>query len=170
MGANGKREALPKTLTRLGEAGAKNKWVVVMGVLIIALFVVARNTVTKLVLTELNEFELYAAKVVILMIFQPLILLAFWRGGLVDFGKIAATSTAAKAVLVAFSLVGVAIFLISVFIIKRHMLTKVVTLHTAFQIILAGLVGYFLFNEKLRATEYAGLGLIVGGMLLMYYR
>lgn len=164
------RESLVSTMKRALDAATKNKMLVVIGILIVALFIIVRNAVTKLVLTELNEFELFAAKVIVLMVIQPIMLLVFWKYGLVNTNKLVALSTPGKLALTVFSMMGIAIFFISIFIIKRQMLTKVVTLHTAFQIILACLIGYFILNENLRKTEYAGLGLIIAGMLLMYYR
>ena len=164
------RENLVSISKRVVNAAIKNKMLVVIGILIITLFIIVRNAVTKLVLNELNEFELYAAKVIVLTIIQPIMIFIFWKYDLINTKNLVSLSMPGKLALTIFSMMGIAIFFISIFIIKRQMLTNVVTLHTTFQIILACLIGYFILNENLRKTEYAGLGLIITGMLLMYYR
>jgi drug/metabolite transporter (DMT)-like permease len=111
---------------------------------------------------------LYAAQAIVRTIIAPIIVFIMWRAGTVRFDRMLKLSPMAKGVILASTLLGIIIFFLSVTILKQNMLTKVVTLHTAFQIILACLIGYVLFNEKLESREMLGIFLILVGMGLMY--
>jgi len=147
-----------------------NKPFLIAIVSLTALILVMRNAFTKVVLKQLSEYELYAAKAVVSIVIQPLILIALIHLDLIDLQKISQMPNKSKAIIFFSVLVGVAIFSLSVYVLKHHKLTHIVTLQTAFQIIIACLIGYFLLQEKMSAREYLGIGLIVGGMLVMYYR
>jgi drug/metabolite transporter (DMT)-like permease len=162
------RETPMQTISRLYALAKANKYLLVISVVVVSLFVVMRNAVTKMVLTEMTEFELYAAQAIVRTIIAPIIVFIMWRAGTVRFDRMLKLSPMAKGVILASTLLGIIIFFLSVTILKQNMLTKVVTLHTAFQIILACLIGYVLFNEKLEAREMLGIFLILVGMGLMY--
>jgi drug/metabolite transporter (DMT)-like permease len=164
------KQSLLKTMSQLYDTVKANKHLLIIGVVVIALFVVMRNAVTKMILTEMTEFELYAATAIVRMIVAPIVVFFMWRSGTVRFDRLLALSPMAKGVVVGTTLLGIVIFFLSVTILKQHMLTKIMTLHTAFQIILACLIGYFLFNEKLVVQELVGVFLILVGMVMMYYK
>lgn len=157
-----------QTISRLYTLAKANKYLLVISVVVVSLFVVMRNAVTKMVLTEMTEFELYAAQAIVRTIIAPIIVFIMWSAGTVRFDRMLKLSPMAKGVILASTLLGIIIFFLSVTILKQNMLTKVVTLHTAFQIILACLIGYVLFNEKLESREMLGIFLILVGMGLMY--
>lgn len=157
-----------ENINRIYALAKANKHLLIIGVIITSLFVVVRNAVTKVVLTEMTEFELYAAQAIVRMIIAPIVIYVMWRSGALRFDRMMALSHSGKGVIVASSVLSIVIFFLSVTILKQNMLTKVVTLHTAFQIILTCLVGYIIFNEKLEAREIFGVVLIIVGMGLMY--
>ena len=155
---------------RLYAFGRSNTPLLVGAVALTALFLVMRNALTKIVLRDLTEFELYFAKALVGLAVQPLVMLLLWRSGKVDVRKMSSMSLENKAIIFGSFVVGMLIFAVSVYVLKNHKLTHVVTLHTAFQIIIACLVGYSLLKEKMSVHEYVGVGLIVAGMLVMYAR
>lgn len=157
-----------ENISRIYALAKANKHLLIIGVIITSLFVVVRNAVTKVVLTEMTEFELYAAQAIVRMIIAPIVIYVMWRAGALRFDRMMALSLSGKGVIVASSVLSIAIFFLSVTILKQNMLTKVVTLHTAFQIILTCLVGYIIFNEKLEPREIFGVVLIIIGMGMMY--
>ena len=123
-----------QTISRLYALAKANKYLLVISVVVVSLFVVMRNAVTKMVLTEMTEFELYAAQAIVRTIIAPIIAFIMWRAGTVRFDRMLKLSPMAKGVIIASTLLGIIIFFLSVTILKQNMLTKVVTLHTAFQI------------------------------------
>ena len=166
LGARG----LGSSARRLLAFGRSNTPFLVGAVALTALFLVTRNALTKVVLRDLTEFELYFAKALVALVVQPLVMLLLWRSGKVDLRKMAGMSLGNKAIIFGSFVAGMLIFAVSVYILKNNKLTQVITLHTAFQIIIACLVGYFILKERMSAYEYLGVGLILAGMVVMYMR
>lgn len=170
MGSDIGGRGLAATGKRVLLFGRSNTPLLVGAVAVTALFLVMRNAFTKVVLQDLSQYELYFSKAAVGLLVQPLVMLLLWRTGKVDVQKLAAMSFENKAIIFGSFLVGMLVFAVSIYVLKNNKLTHVVTLHTAFQIIIACLVGYFILKEEMTAYEYVGVGLIVAGMLVMYAR
>tara|TARA_B100000683_G_scaffold239748_1_gene246431 strand:+ start:1072 stop:1560 length:489 start_codon:yes stop_codon:yes gene_type:complete len=141
--------------------------IMIVGVVIVGLFIISRNTIAKIVLKKVTVFELYVIQACFLMVFHPLIIFLFWKWKLIEYDKISTLSSKEYFAIVASALSSFGIFIVTISLLKRYSLSKIITLQTTFQILLATIVGYFVLREKLNAIEYTGIGFIVLGVILL---
>lgn len=163
-----KLESITETILKLEKSEKTNKYIFFLAIVISGFFVVFRGVITKNIIQKLNTFELYSMQACILTLcFHPLIIYLFYKFKLINLEKMTSMSVKQYLLIILCVFANFGIFLISVYLLKRHSLSKLITVQTVIQVALACTMGYFVLNERLATKDYIGIAMIAFGMILL---